>query len=127
MLPCAGARLILEEHSELVNKGLHPMTLSNAALSLVLRLLLAQEVPASVRHVVMTVPESAGGKLLFNVVRHVLNLSRYDAAAAIDLQRLQMCSQLIGVVLFSFLTCCRSGFRKNSFRPRSLSILHADQ
>ena len=77
MPPCAGARLILEEHSELVNKGLHPMTLSNAALSPVLRLLLAQEVPVSVRHVVMTVPESAGGKLLFDIVRHVLNLSRY--------------------------------------------------
>ena len=26
--PCVGARLILEEHSELVNKGLHPMTLT---------------------------------------------------------------------------------------------------
>jgi len=95
---CAGSRLILEENSELVNKGLHPMALSNAALSPVLRLLLAQEVPVSVRHVVMTVPESTAGKLLFNAVRHVLNLSRYDAAAVMDLQRLQMCSQLIGVV-----------------------------
>ena len=79
------------------------MTLNNVALSPVFRLLLAHEVPVSVRHVVMTVPESAAGKLLFNVVRHVLNLSRYDAAAAIDLQRLQMCSQLIGVVRLCYL------------------------
>jgi len=78
------------------------MAISNPALSPVLRLLLAQEVPGSVRHVVMTVPESTGGKLLFNVVRHVLNLNRYDAATTIDLQRLQMCSQLIGVVRL----CC---------------------
>ena len=101
------------------------MALSNTALSPALRLLLAQEVvPVSVRHVVMTVPESAAGKLLFNIVRHVLNLSRYDAAAAIDLQRLQMSSQLIGVVLCFFF--CRYGYRKNSFRPRSLSTFHAD-
>jgi hypothetical protein len=85
------------------------MALTNAALSPVLRLLCAQEIPSSVRHVVMTVPQTEAGKLLFNLVRHVLGLASYDAAAAIDLQRLQKSSQLIGVVLerftFSSISC----------------------
>lgn len=42
---------ILEEHSEVVRKWLDPMTLSKTALSPMLRVLLVQDIPASVRHV----------------------------------------------------------------------------
>jgi len=48
------------------------MALTNAALSPVLRLLCPQEVPSSIRRVAVTVPQTEAGKLLFNLVRHVL-------------------------------------------------------
>jgi len=100
------------------------MALNNAALSPVLRILLSQDVPASVRHVVMTVPQTAPGKLMFNVVRHVLSLIDYVSAAAIDLQRLQMSSQLLGVVhVSSFLFRVRNK-EVSSFLLEALSLLY---
>ena len=44
-------------------------------------------------------PQTATGKLMFNIVHHVLSLNTFDSTSAIDLQCLQMSSQLIGVVL----------------------------
>jgi len=87
------------ENSDVVRKGISPLKIdSNEALSSVLRILVAQSVPQSVRKVSITVPQTEAGKLMLNVARHLLNLDDYDSATEIDLQRLQMCSQLIGVV-----------------------------
>ncbi len=86
----------------MLGKGIGDMRIDNEALSPVLRILLAQTVPESVRHVGMTVPQTSAGKFMFHVARHVLDLANYETATIIDLQRLQMCSQLLGLVRYQF-------------------------
>jgi hypothetical protein len=93
-----GDRLALPENSDVVKKGVRRLSPEDEGLSPVLRLLLAQVVPQSVCKVTMTVPQTAAGKFMFQVARHVLNVATYETASVIDLQRLQMTSQLIGVV-----------------------------
>jgi len=51
-----------------------------------------------VKSVVLSVPSSAQGKVLLNLIRHLLELRDLNVATTIDLQRLQIVSQLIVVV-----------------------------
>jgi hypothetical protein len=98
-LPLA-QRLQEEDQSDVVVKGLGDLSLANPLLAQPLRLLLAQTIPRQAKSVVFMVPASPQGKVLFNLVRHVLDLRELVTAAAmtIDLQRLQLVSQLIAVV-----------------------------
>lgn len=72
-----------------------------------LRVLLDRAIPRQVKSVVLSIPSTAQGKVLFNLIRHVLDIHDLSVATTIDLQRLQIGSQLIAVV-----------------RPSSPSLLH---
>jgi hypothetical protein len=87
------------DQSDVVAKGLVDLSLANPRLAPPLRLLLAQPIPRQVKGVVFMVPATPQGKVLFNLVRHVLELRELATAATmtIDLQRLQLLSQLIAV------------------------------
>jgi hypothetical protein len=64
-----------------------------------LRVLLTLPIARQTKSVVFPVPRTAQGKVLFNLVRHVLEVPRdLEAAATTDLQRLQMAAQLLAVV-----------------------------
>lgn len=77
-------------------RGLDELHLErNRRLAPALRVLLALDIPRQTKSVVFAVPRTAEGRTLFNLVRHVLELHDLAVAATIDLQRLQMASQLI--------------------------------
>ena len=84
----------------MVAKGLADLSLANPRLAQPLRLLLSQPIPRQAKSVVFMVPVTPQGKLLFNLIRHVLELRELTTAATmtIDLQRLQLVSQLITIV-----------------------------
>jgi hypothetical protein len=95
----SAARLREADQSDVVTKGLDDLRLTNPRLSPPLRALLSLPVPRKVKSVLFTVPTTEQGKVLFNLVRHALELRALDeAAVVIDLQRLQMASQLIAMV-----------------------------
>ena len=83
----------------MVAKGLEALNLDNPRVTQPLRALLSLAISRKVKGVVFSVPTTVQGKVLFNLVRHVLELPRsLEEAASIDLQRLQMASQLIAMV-----------------------------
>jgi hypothetical protein len=90
--------LTKKDQSDLVRKGLVGLRLDNEMLSTPLRLLLAQSIPSRVKSVRFSVPASAQGKVMFNLVRLVLDVRNFDSASVIDLQRLQINSQMLAVV-----------------------------
>lgn len=63
-----------------------------------MRVVFAQVIPRSVQHVVISSPETPEGKLLLSLCRHVLDLQNLEAAPKIDVERLQISSQLICAV-----------------------------
>lgn len=96
-----GQVLLHPDNSNICQKGL--TSLQGDALPPALRLVLGQSIPKVVHHVVISSPETTEGKLLFNLCRHVLELQQFDTAVKIDLERLQIGSQLICAVI-SFLS-----------------------
>ena len=96
-----GQLLLHPDNSTICQKGLTVLQVD--ALPPALRLILGQPIPKVVQHVVMSSPETTEGKLLFNLSRHVLELQHFDTAVKIDLERLQIGSQLIcAVYLINF-------------------------
>ena len=91
-----GLLLLRPDNSNICQKGLSPVQVD--ALPPALRLVLGQSIPKVVHHVVMSSPETTEGKLLFNLCRHVLELQHFDTAVKIDLERLQIGSQVICAV-----------------------------
>ena len=95
-----GQLLLHPDNSTISQKGLTVLQVDG--LPPALRLILGQSIPNVVQHVVMSSPETVEGKVLFNLCRHVLDLQQFDTAVKIDLERLQIGSQLICAVIYVF-------------------------
>src|SRR5690348_14209890 len=80
----------MDDHSEVMRKGLERLNTDNETLSPVLRAVLLWPLPSTVQHVVMAKLASAPGKTLFNLVRHALGVVDWLNAERIELQRLQL-------------------------------------
>lgn len=96
-LDILGQLLLHPDNSTLRQKGLTVLQVDG--LPPALGLILGQSIPKVLQHVVMSSPETTEGKLMFNLCRHVLELQQFDTAVKIDLERLQIGSQLICAVL----------------------------
>ena len=92
-----GLLLLRPANSNICQKGLSPLQVD--APPPALRLVLGQSIPKVVQHVVMSSPETMEGNFLFNLCRRVLELQQSDTAVKIDLERLQIGSQLICAVI----------------------------
>lgn len=101
LLNALGRRLRLDDQSDLGKKDLLHLALEDERMSPALRLILQQPIQRKVKGVIFSQPGTPQGQVLFNLVRHVLELRAMTGAATIDLQRLQMCSQINAVVRVS--------------------------
>lgn len=91
-------RLQEKEQSELSERGLVKLDLEDERLTPAMRVLLSLDTPRQVKSVILSVPGTSQGKVLLNLIRHVLEIRDLNTAATVDLQRLQIISQFIAAV-----------------------------
>ncbi len=92
-------RLLSGDHSEIALKGLARLELSSPGLSSSMRAVLSLVVPTTVDHVVFASLALPRSKVAFNLGRHsLIGLTEWKDADRVDLQRLQVLSQVLLVM-----------------------------